>query len=316
MIGISVGSTGVPLGVTTAITFDQTLSAKQDISKLVTLAGGATLAGRAGNQLFISLTAVPRCGDFSVRLGSGIQSSYGVAGSSGWAFSGRTICHTTSTIGYSVEGRPISAYTFGSGPAVLYTAAIHGNEISTKSLLYYWIDTLEANARSIPAGRSVVVVPEINPDGVALGSRTNAHNVDLNRNFATSDWRKDITDINNRPFPGGGGSAPMSEPETQAIGGFVQRLRPSLVLSYHSIGGLLAANQAGSSNTYAATYSRLSGYRNTTGQTSETFEYSISGTADDWYAQKLGIASILIELGSQTYSQFGQNESAMWAMLR
>lgn len=316
VVGINMGSTGIPLGSTIVISLDQTLSAGQNITKLVTTTGGASFAGKAGNQIYVNLAAVPRCSDFSIKLSNDIRSNYEIAGGSGWSFSGRTICHTTQTIGYSALGRPITAYVFGSGPAVLYTGAIHGNEVSTSSLMYYWVDELEANARSIPAGRSVVVVPEVNPDGVAAGTRTNAHNVDLNRNFATNDWRKDITDVNNNPFPGGGGTAPMSEPETRVIAGYVQQLRPSLILSYHSVGGVVAANQARASNAYAATYSRLSGYGNVTGQSSETFDYQISGTADDWYAQKAGIASVLVELGSHTYSQFGLNQAAMWAMLR
>jgi g-D-glutamyl-meso-diaminopimelate peptidase len=171
------------------------------------------------------------------------------------------------------------------------------------------------NARNIPAGKTVVVVPQINPDGVVSGTRTNGRNIDLNRNFGTSDWQKDITDVNNRPFPGGGGDSPMSEPGTQAIAGLASRLRPAIILSYHSQGSVIAANQAGASNALANTYSQLSGYRNITGQSSTTFEYSISGTADDWYAERLGVASILIELGSHSNPQFSRNQKAMWAML-
>ena len=178
-----------------------------------------------------------------------------------------------------------------------------------------WIDELEANARSIPADKSIVVVPAINPDGIANGSRTNGNNVDLNRNFATSDWKTDITTVNNTPFPKGGGLTSMSEPETKAIAGLISRLRPQLVLSYHSIGSVLAANQAGSSVAYARTYAGLSGYSNVTGSTT-TFEYAVSGTADDYYAEKLGVASILIELGSHSHHQFERNQKAMWAMMR
>jgi predicted deacylase len=316
VIGVNMGSTGIPQGATIVVSFDQTLSAHQDISRLVNTSGGVVYAGKSGNQLYVRLASVPRCGNFDISLNSAIQSNYEIGGSSAWSFRGRTMCHTTQTIGYSVNGRPITAYTFGSGPAVLYTGAIHGNEVSTSSLMYQWVDELEANAGSIPAGRSVVVVPTINPDGVAAGTRTNAHNVDLNRNFSTSDWRSNITDVNNRPFPGGGGKSPMSEPEVRVIASFVSRLRPLRVLSYHSIGGVVAANQAGTSGAYASTYSRLSGYGNVTGQSGETFDYSISGTADDYYAQKLGVASILVELGSHSYSQFGLNQAAMWAMLR
>jgi protein MpaA len=226
------------------------------------------------------------------------------------------ICHTVATIGYSHQGRPINAYYFGGGvTSIIYTGAIHGSEISSRDLMYRWIDYLEANARDIPADKTVVVIPQLNPDGVAAGTRVNARNVDLNRNFATSDWQKDVTTVDNQPFPGGGGETPMSEPETQAIAAMVQQLRPALVLSYHSIGGLIIANQAGSSSNRAATYSQLSGYYNATGQSSP-FEYSASGTADDWYAQKLGVPSLLIELGSHTYHQFDRNQSAMWAMLQ
>jgi len=197
---------------------------------------------------------------------------------------------------------------------VLYVGAIHGNEISTKSLMNRWIDELESKARNIPADKTIIVIPAINPDGVAAGTRTNAHNVDLNRNFGTSDWQSDVTTVGNQPFPGGGGPAPMSEQETMVLASFVQSINPVLILSYHSTASIVAGNQAGNSSSLATEYSQLSGYSNETGQTSTVFEYSISGTSDDWYAERLGITSVLIELGSQTNNQFSRNQQAMWAM--
>lgn len=313
--GVSTPKTGVAMGATTVISFDQPLSETQDITKLVTLGGGATIAQKQGNQLRISLAGVPKCGDFTIKLSPDLQSNYDIAGNSAWEFSGRMICHTVGVIGYSAKGRAINAYYFGSGAsAVVYTGAIHGNEVSTRALMEKWITDLETNARSIPANTSVVVVPVINQDGYAAGTRTNGNNVDLNRNFGTNDWKKDITTVTNAPFPGGGGDAPMSQPETKAIASLVSRVGARLVLSYHSIGGVLAANQTGSSSTYARTYSSMSGYSNTTGS-STTFEYAVSGTADDYYGEKLGVPSILIELGSHTYHQFERNQKAMWAML-
>jgi hypothetical protein len=314
--GINVGSTGIPVGATATITFDQPLSEEQDIGEAISVSGGAVVSGRDERQVYISLAGVPKCGDFAIRINNDLQSNYGVTGNTAWEHSGRMICHTVSTIGYSHQGRPINAYYFGGGAiSIVYTGAIHGSEISSRDLMHQWIDYLEANARSIPSDKTVVVVPQINPDGVASGSRVNARNVDLNRNFATSDWQKDVTTVDSQPFPGGGGEMPMSEPETQAIAALIQQLRPALVLSYHSIGGLIIGNQAGFSSSKAATYSQLSGYYNATGQ-SNPFEYSASGTADDWYAQKLGVPSLLIELGSHTYHQFGRNQSAMWTMLQ
>lgn len=314
--GINVGSASVALGSTAIITFDQPLSEEQDINKAVKLAGGATIAGKDGAQLFVSLAGVPKCGDFTIQITNDLESNYGIKGGSEWQHGGRMICHEIAVIGYSHQGRPITAYYFGGGStSIVYTGAIHGSESSTSDLMYQWINYLEMNARSIPANKTVVVVPQVNPDGIVAGTRTNARNVDLNRNFATSDWQKDVTDVYNNPFPGGGGEASMSEPETQTIAGLVSQLRPALVLSYHSIGGLVVANQAGSSSAQATTYAQLSGYYNATGQSSP-FEYGISGTADDWYAQKLGVASVLIELGSHTYHQFDRNRDAMWAMLQ
>jgi hypothetical protein len=314
--GVNVNTTGVPMNSTVIISFDQPLSETQDVSKFVSLGGGATLIDKRGDQLRISVAGVPKCGDFTIKLTGDLQSRYDIAGQSTWNYAGRTICHTIGTIGTSSQGRPINAYYFGSGATtVLYTGAIHGSEVSTKLLMDRWIQELEAKARDIPAHISVVVVPTINPDGYARGNRTNARNVDLNRNFATSDWQKDITTVSNQPFPGGGGESAMSEPETQAIAGLAQRLHPKVVLSYHSIGGMVAANQAGNSGSLAATYAQASGYRNVTGQSDTTFEYAVTGTADDWYAQVIGVPSILVELGSHTSPQFDRNQAAMWAMI-
>ncbi len=313
---INVPKIGVNIGTTAIITFDQPLSEKQDIAKSIALTGGATFVSKRANQISLSLAAVPKCGDFSIKLSNDLQSNYDIGGQSGWSFTGRMVCHTVGSIGSSAKGRSITAYYFGSGPStVIYTGAIHGNEVSTRSLMLRWVDELDANARSIPANKSIVVIPTLNPDGVASGSRTNGNNVDLNRNFGTGDWRTDITTVSNAPFPGGGGKTPMSEPETKAIASLVSRLRPSLVLSYHSIGGIVAANQVGLSNGYANTYAGLSGYRNATGSTT-TFEYAVSGTADDYYGEKLGVSSVLIELGSHSYHQFERNQKAMWAMMR
>ena len=120
-----------------------------------------------------------------------------------------------SVIGTSVEGRPISAYTFGTGDTeLLFVGGIHGGyEWNSVLLAYTFIDYLEANPSIIPPHLSITVIPSANPDGVfkVIGTegrfvitdvpaidqsagRFNAHKVDLNRNFAckwqaTSTWR-------------------------------------------------------------------------------------------------------------------------------
>lgn len=313
---ISVGSYKVAPGSTAIITFDQPLSDGQPLAEAITVSGGATISGKNGNRVMINFAGVPKCGDVRISVNDKLKSSHDITGGSAWSYDTRTLCQSVGSIGTSVKGRSIPVYSFGNGSGVvLYTGAIHGNETSTRSLMLRWIDELEAKPRSIPADKTVVVIPSINPDGVAAGSRTNSRNVDLNRNFATSDWKSDITTVTNAPFPGGGGASALSEPESKALAGYVARVKPRLVLSYHSIGGLVAANQAGDSAARTSTYARLSGYANTTGS-SDTFEYGISGTADDYYGQVLGVPSMLIELGSHTYHQFERNRDAMWAMLK
>lgn len=313
---ISIGTYKVPLGATATITFDQPLLETQDLNGIVTASGGAAIMGRKANQITISFAAVPRCGSVAIGVTDTLKSSYDIAGGSAWQFNTRTICQAVGSIGASVKGRSILSYSFGNGPSVvLYTGAIHGNEASTRSLMLRWIDTLESKPGLIPADKTVVVIPVINPDGFAAGTRTNARNVDLNRNFATADWKSDITTTSNAPFPGGGGASALSEPESRALASYVARVKPRLVLSFHSVGSLLAANQVGDASQRAATYARLSGYSNTTGS-SNTFEYGISGTADDYYGEVLGVPSVLIELGSHTADQFSRNSDAMWSMLR
>ncbi len=313
---VSVGTYKVPLGTKAVITFDQPIQQSQDLSGVISANGGAVVAGKQANQVFVDFAGVPRCGGVTITVSDALKSDHDITGGSAWRYDTRTVCQVVGSIGVSHKGRSITTYAFGSGPnVILFTGAIHGNEASTRSLMLRWIDALEARPSQIPADKTVVVIPAINPDGVAAGSRTNARNVDLNRNFATSDWKSDITTTSNAPFPGGGGPSALSEPESQALASYVSRVRPRLVLSYHSVGSLLAANQAGDSNARAATYARISGYANTTGS-SDTFEYGISGTADDYYGQVLGVPSVLIELGSHTGDQFSRNGDAMWAMVK
>ena len=107
----------------------------------------------------------------------------------------------------------------------------------------------------------------------------------------------------------------MSESETQAIANLTSQLRPRVTLSYHSVAGYAIGNEAGDSAGLAALYSQLSGYRNMTGN-GGAFDYSTSGTYEDWIAEKLGLPSLIIELASRTYSEFSRNKAALWAMVR
>ena len=124
-------------------------------------------------------------------------------------------------IGQSVRGRDIVAWHLGEPgtPTYVLVSTMHGNEPHTRQILQA--------LRDGPAfdGINVWVVPTYNPDGLAAGSRKNAHGVDLNRNFPYR-WAD---------LDGGyeSGPRPASEPETRAMMAFLSEVRPERVLSFH-----------------------------------------------------------------------------------
>src|SRR5215216_4450920 len=79
-------------------------------------------------------------------------------------------------IGHSAEGRPIEAvHVPGPGPRVLAVGCIHGDECAALPVIRALV---RARTRE-----DLWLVPNLNPDGYARGTRGNAHGVDLNRSF-------------------------------------------------------------------------------------------------------------------------------------
>src|SRR5690606_36994129 len=138
-------------------------------------------------------------------------------------------------------------------------------------LMEAWMSELDANLHSIPSNRRVIVIPSANPDGVAVNTRNNARNVDLNRNYDMSNWQTNVPSPYGGIVTNGGGISPMSEPETKALANYTVKLNPRLTLSYHSIGGLVMGNGAKDSAALSKIYSQLSGYGDVTGQVDTTF---------------------------------------------
>ncbi|MEI7918003.1 MAG: DUF2817 domain-containing protein [Candidatus Saccharibacteria bacterium] len=313
---VNVDNYGLPVSKTIVLTFDSKLSDDQDINQFITVSGVSAVIVKSGDQVLIGYTDATVCTDINIHIKAGLSSSYGVVKNDTWNFDTRTICHTSSVIGYSIGGRPIIADTFGSGAqVVLYVGNIHGNEKSTKYLMDAWIDELESNVRSIPSNKTIVVISTINPDGFAAGGRSNSNNVDLNRNFPTSDWQTDIIDPTHQSVPGGGGATALSEPESQALANYTLQLNPHLTMSFHSSAGYAIGNQSGNSADLATEYAGLTGYQDMTGNDT-AFSYPITGTYDDWLREESGLISVVVELSSNTSSQFNINKAALWLMAR
>jgi protein MpaA len=125
------------------------------------------------------------------------------------------------TIGTSVDGRDIKAFRLGDADAsttVVLIGVMHGTERAPARTLR----TLRDGRRSV-AGVNLWVIPVLNPDGSADGRRSNAHGVDLNRNFPQN-WSRSV---------GGAGRSAASEPETRALMRFLDRVDPDVVVSLH-----------------------------------------------------------------------------------
>ena len=125
-------------------------------------------------------------------------------------------------LGASVEGRPIVAFEGGdpaSARKELIVGCVHGNEPAGTAI------AAALTRGPVPAGVDVWVVPDLNPDGVAAGTRANAHRVDLNRNFPWR-WRR----LAGLYFSG---AAPLSEPESRIVYRLILRLRPQISIWFH-----------------------------------------------------------------------------------
>ncbi len=161
-------------------------------------------------------------------------------------------------LGRSYEGRPIDVvHLAGPGKRILVVGCIHGNEcggIEVTRLLE------QSHSKA-----DLWLVHQLNPDGYARRSRTNAHGVDLNRDFLAATQR-----------------------ETQIARKLIARLKPDVTIWFHQPQAVVRA--WGPSRATARRYAWLAGvpYR--------TWEWP-PGSASRWQ-NGLGQISFVVELGS------------------
>ena len=88
-----------------------------------------------------------------------------------------------STIGYSVEHRPIFSLKVGQGDTkILLWSQMHGNESTTTKALFDVLNGFSKGKFSdILENCTLQIIPILNPDGAARYTRVNANEVDLNR---------------------------------------------------------------------------------------------------------------------------------------
>jgi hypothetical protein len=242
---------------------------------------------------------------------------------------------TKTVIGTSGEGRPITAYHFGTGDKeLLFVGGIHGGyEWNTALVAYEMMDYLKANPSAVPARVRVTIIPVLNPDGLnkvvgttskfalsavptseekTIPGRFNANNVDLNRNF-DCDWQTTGTWQNKTVS---GGDAVFSEPESRAIKSYIEAHAPSAaVVWYSAAGGVFASNCHGGilpeTDTIMKTYAKASGY-----PSYNNFDfYEITGDMVNWFAKK-NIPAISVLLTTHKDTEWTKNKAGIDALLQ
>lgn len=125
---------------------------------------------------------------------------------------------------------------------VLILGGIHGDELSSVTVVFQWIELLKSGRYQRYHWR---VLPLTNPDGLfaETSTRVNVRGVDLNRNFPSPNWtsqalnywkKKAKSDPRRYPGPSAG-----SEPETRWIVEQIQQFRPDAIVSVHAPYGIL-----------------------------------------------------------------------------
>ncbi|MEQ1501611.1 MAG: M14 family zinc carboxypeptidase [Myxococcota bacterium] len=217
--------------------------------------------------------------------------------------------------GASRDGRPITGLWLGQepgngAPVVRILAGHHGDEPTSVEVALAVAARLVDGDGVDPAitatlDRSTVwIVPDVNPDGHAAGTRTNAAGVDLNRNYAY-EWSASAV----RP-----GDAPFSEPETRAIRAFGIAERPFVSLTLHAGATNLgwpwnyttddpvdAPILRGLSRQYAAACT-APGFWITQGAD----WYPTTGDTNDWAYGRYGTFDLTLELSAKIPTDLGE----------
>ncbi len=126
---------------------------------------------------------------------------------------------------------------------VLLVGGIHGDELSSVSIVFQWMQKQLGRGGALKFHWHVV--PCLNPDGLLRqkSTRVNARGVDLNRNFDTPDWSRNAlnywqkrTKNDPRRYPG---ARAQSEPEVRWLASEIESFKPAAIIQVHAPYGVL-----------------------------------------------------------------------------
>jgi protein MpaA len=131
--------------------------------------------------------------------------------------------------GYSREQRPLIYTELGNAHAkntTLIFSMVHGDEITP---LYTALALIELFKQKPLFQTHLIIAPLVNPDGFFKRTRTNTQGIDINRNFATKDWKPSHRNPRRNT-----GNHPDSEPETRFQKQLILTTLPQKILSIHA----------------------------------------------------------------------------------
>jgi murein peptide amidase A len=206
-------------------------------------------------------------------------------------------------IGESVQGRPLRMAQLGRGPRrVLWVGGIHGDEregrISTAELPRALMMTPGALEQI-----TLTILEDVNPDGTALHTRSNAHGIDLNRNYPAANFKPDHRY----------GRSPLDQPEAKALHDLILDERPHLVIVAHSWHDDHFINFDGPAEQLAARFSQLSGYR-----VKESDDIAPTpGSLGSWVGKTLHIPILTLEYhrGREPWAAWNDTKAAILSVV-
>tara|TARA_B100001175_G_C19497320_1_gene636086 strand:+ start:543 stop:1610 length:1068 start_codon:yes stop_codon:yes gene_type:complete len=130
----------------------------------------------------------------------------------------------TTVIGHSVLNQPVYAHRLGSGSKrVLLWSQMHGNEsTTTRALLDLFDHFYTPNGVKLLEGLTIMVIPQLNPDGALSYTRFNANYIDLNRDALN-----------------------LSQPESRALKEVFDSFSPDFCFNLHGQRSIFAAGIMG-----------------------------------------------------------------------
>ena len=177
-------------------------------------------------------------------------------------------------------------------------------------------DSLAPLGRGLGRGANILFIPCLNPDGMALGTRTNANGVDLNRNFPTKNWGEDntakldnsensqaqqndnshssspLTLYSSNKSPYFGGEFAGSEIETQFVMEIIEEYKPEKILTLHA--PYKVVNYDGPAKDWAESVSKIINY-----PVEESIGYPTPGSFGTYAGIERNIPVITLELDEE-----------------